>query len=252
MARSLEVIFGSGAAMHAVPAGGARLVLTGPPYFPVDCEAALRAGNIDAEAARSLSMQIEEFTFTLRPVFRECRRVLCPGGTLVVQTRDVRLGTALIPVEALHRQIIEGCGFELYTRYLWRPLFVTGARSGISRSLERVCGPLPIDPEVFLVFKAPGRVAPIATSARDRALLSRDFHVSAKGRLRAPHRFQAPLPLLRAIVRVFSLPDDLVLDPFAGGGTSLCAALMEGRRAVGYEIDRAALALARRNVEAIT
>ena len=47
-----------------------------------------------------------------------------------------------------------------------------------------------------------------------------------------------PLDLMRAIVRDYSRPGDLVCDPFVGSGTTLLAAVMEGRRAVGAEQKR--------------
>lgn len=46
-----------------------------------------------------------------------------------------------------------------------------------------------------------------------------------------------PLALMRSIVRDYSRPGDLVCDPCAGGATTLLAALTEGRRAVGAELD---------------
>lgn len=46
-----------------------------------------------------------------------------------------------------------------------------------------------------------------------------------------------PLALMRAIVREYTQPGDLVVDPFAGGGTTLLAAAIEGRRAIGCEAD---------------
>ena len=46
-----------------------------------------------------------------------------------------------------------------------------------------------------------------------------------------------PLWLMRAIVRDYTRPGDLVCDPCAGGGTTLLAAAMEGRRAIGAELD---------------
>ena len=46
-----------------------------------------------------------------------------------------------------------------------------------------------------------------------------------------------PLDLMRAIVRDYSRPGDLIVDPCAGGGTTLLAAAIEGRRAVGAELD---------------
>lgn len=47
-----------------------------------------------------------------------------------------------------------------------------------------------------------------------------------------------PLWLMRALVRDYSRPGDLVCDPCAGGGTTLLAAAIEGRRAIGAEMMR--------------
>ena len=44
-----------------------------------------------------------------------------------------------------------------------------------------------------------------------------------------------PLRLMRAIVSDYSCPGGLVCDPCAGGGTTLLAAVMEGRQAIGSE-----------------
>ena len=41
---------------------------------------------------------------------------------------------------------------------------------------------------------------------------------------------------MRAIVRDYTRPGDIVCDPCAGGGTTLLAARMEGRRAIGSEM----------------
>jgi hypothetical protein len=46
------------------------------------------------------------------------------------------------------------------------------------------------------------------------------------------------LVLMRKIVRDYSRPGDLVCDPYAGSGTTLLAAVIEGRRAIGAEMDR--------------
>lgn len=53
-----------------------------------------------------------------------------------------------------------------------------------------------------------------------------------------------PLWLMRAIVRDYSRPGDLVCDPCAGGATTLIAAVTEGRRAIGAEMDPATFDLA--------
>jgi site-specific DNA-methyltransferase (adenine-specific) len=46
-----------------------------------------------------------------------------------------------------------------------------------------------------------------------------------------------PIALMRALVRDYSRPGDVVCDPFAGGATTLVAALAEGRSAIGAEVD---------------
>lgn len=49
------------------------------------------------------------------------------------------------------------------------------------------------------------------------------------------HKQQSPLALLLRIMLGSTLPGDLVFDPFAGTGTTLCAAQQLGRRSVGIE-----------------
>jgi site-specific DNA-methyltransferase (adenine-specific) len=51
------------------------------------------------------------------------------------------------------------------------------------------------------------------------------------------HPTQKPLELVRRLVAAASRPGDLVLDPFAGSGTTLVACEMLGRRWLAAEID---------------
>ena len=57
-----------------------------------------------------------------------------------------------------------------------------------------------------------------------------------------------PLWLMRALVRDYSRPGDIVCDPCVGSGTTLLAALTEGRRAVGAEMDPAHYECARKRL----
>ena len=51
------------------------------------------------------------------------------------------------------------------------------------------------------------------------------------------HPTQKPLSALKPLVGAFSAPSGLVLDPFAGSGSSLVAAARLGRRYLGIELD---------------
>ena len=52
------------------------------------------------------------------------------------------------------------------------------------------------------------------------------------------HPTQKPVPLLEELIRIFTDPGDVVIDPCAGSGAALRAAAQMGRRAYGFEIKK--------------
>lgn len=69
---------------------------------------------------------------------------------------------------------------------------------------------------------------------------------------RTSHPTQKPLSLLRKLIRCYSNPGDMILDPFAGSGSTLIAAHQEGRGAIGYEINQEYYEEAQTRIEAET
>lgn len=65
-------------------------------------------------------------------------------------------------------------------------------------------------------------------------------YVRRPGDEKSARRGGKPLNVMREIVRDYSRPGDLVLDTHAGGGTTMLAAMLEGRRAIGAEVDETA------------
>ena len=59
---------------------------------------------------------------------------------------------------------------------------------------------------------------------------------------------QKPLALLERIVLASSNPDDVVLDPFCGSGTTLVAAHKHGRKAIGIDIHHRAIYVIRKRM----
>jgi site-specific DNA-methyltransferase (adenine-specific) len=67
---------------------------------------------------------------------------------------------------------------------------------------------------------------------------------------RSPHPTTKPLALMLELVGLFSEPGELVLDPFAGSGSTGAACLRLGRRFLGYERDPRWAELARKRLGA--
>ncbi len=57
-----------------------------------------------------------------------------------------------------------------------------------------------------------------------------------------PARFDPTF--VRSVITEFTRPDDVVFDPFMGGGTAIVEAVAAGRRAIGFDINPLALFLA--------
>src|SRR5262249_38300667 len=68
---------------------------------------------------------------------------------------------------------------------------------------------------------------------------------------RTGHPCQMPAALLERIIRVASNPGDVVLDPFAGSGTTLVAAKKLGRRYLGVELSEKYAVAVRERLEGI-
>jgi DNA modification methylase len=62
------------------------------------------------------------------------------------------------------------------------------------------------------------------------------------------HPTVKPLALMRWLVRLVIPPDGLVLDPFCGSGSTGCAAVLEGRRFLGIELDPGYAEIARARI----
>lgn len=64
------------------------------------------------------------------------------------------------------------------------------------------------------------------------------------------HSAQKPVLLMEALVSLASRPGQIVLDPFAGSGSTLVAAQRLGRQFVGFELDADVAATARKRLTA--
>lgn len=63
-------------------------------------------------------------------------------------------------------------------------------------------------------------------------------NVKAKHIEKTEHPCQFPVAIPQRLIKALTLPGELVLDPFMGSGTTGVAALVEGRRFAGSELDK--------------
>lgn len=66
---------------------------------------------------------------------------------------------------------------------------------------------------------------------------------------RLRHPTEKPLALAEKALQLYTLPGDLVCDPFLGSGTTAEASFKAGRRFVGFELDEQYIAIARARVQ---
>jgi DNA modification methylase len=252
MDRAPRVVLQSSETMP-LPDASAHLVLTSPPYPMIPMW--------DALFERWTARGVDDAGFyeacheALGRVWRECARVLAPGGIAAVNVGDaLRTHGGAFRLFANHVDVhvaIERAGLTPLIPILWKkPTNKPNAFLG--------SGFLPpnayvtLDCEYILLFRkgAPRRFPPndllryaseITKAERDRWFTQVWETRGAKQAHDELTRRTGAFPdeVAERLVRMFSVLGDTVLDPFAGTGTTLRAAARWGRRGVGFEVEPA-------------
>ncbi len=237
---------GNAAHMSEVASGAAHLVFTSPPYWGPESEAALQAPRKQQVAWEAVGAQLRAFTESLKPVVQEVSRILAPQGAVVWQIKDLRFGEALIPLSDWHSALLQAQGLRLMGRLAWLPVRVRPQLlPTFLRHPERSRWH-PLDPEYFLIFATEQGLAPSTLPEAWVQELEEEARLVewvqplwrlARGFHRNTHPHATPPAPARRLLKLLSDPGDLVVDPFAGGGTILREARLLGRRVLGYEVN---------------
>lgn len=231
-----------------IPTESVHLVVTSPPY-------AMLKEYPDHQGQLGNMPVYEEFLDELDRVWRECLRILVPGGRVCCVVGDVCISRRqggrhhVLPLSADIQVRCRRLGLDNLTPIRW--LKVANIKLEASRSSRFLGKPnLPNgvvknDLEHILLMRKPGgyrspteeqqRLSFIPTE--QYAQLFAPIWTDVTGQLRTSHPAPYPVEIPRRLVRMFSFVGDTVVDPFAGTGSTALAAMETGRNSVSMEID---------------
>jgi site-specific DNA-methyltransferase (adenine-specific) len=207
-------------------------------------------------ATRAYEDLFDDYLAFLEPRLREAHRVLAPHGSLYfhIDYREVHycklLLDAIFGRECFLNEIIWAYDYGGRTRKKWPPKhdnILLYAKNPHNYTFN-------LDAVERIPYMAPGLVGP-EKAARGKALTDTWFHtiVPTNSKEKTGYPTQKPLGILKRIVAASSNAGDLVLDFFAGSGTTgaACLALREPRRFILIDNNEQALqVMARRFREA--
>lgn len=247
--------------MSAIADASVNEIITSPPYPMIEMWdeilASQNATFADAMSHGAVDVAFEAAHQELDKVWKECYRVLTPGGFLCINIGDA---TRTIKGEFRlfnnHSRIVKACldlGFTNLPNIIWRKQ--TNAPNKFMGSGMLPCGAyVTLEHEYILIFRKGSKreyKKEEQKSVRKKSAFfweernawfsdlwdlkgTKQKITNSETRDRsAAFPFEVPYRL----INMYSQYGDTILDPFFGLGTTMLAAMALGRHSVGFEID---------------
>jgi len=234
--------------LPTVPDGAARLVVTSPPY------------NIGKSYERR--RPLEEYLAEQAAVIAECDRALAADGSICWQVGNHVDAGEVFPLDVLVYPLFKRHDLQLRNRIVWHfehGLHCSRRFSGRHETIlwfTRGRYPFHLDP-VRVPQKYPGKrhfkgpnagrlsCHPLGKNPGDVWAIPNVKHNHVE---KTVHPCQFPVELVERLVLGLTDPGDLVLDPYIGVGSTAVAAVLNGRRGAGAEIEGRYVRVARERV----
>lgn len=248
-------------AMTELPDNSVQLIVTSPPYFNIKDYS--KNGTQDQTISNHDDAQIgdigcyDDYVAQLLRVWKECFRVLKPNGKLAVNTPlmpmlkkdlNTHYNRHIFDINSdIESSIIHGTELFLYDVYIWR-------RTNPSKKLMFGSYPYPRNfyaqntCEFISIYVKDGAPCQVSRERKEKSKITQKEWIeytsqvwdipipSKKDMAFGVHPAIMPEEIALRLIKMFTFVDDLVLDPFAGSGTTLRVAKMLNRDYVGYEI----------------
>ncbi|MFX1588729.1 MAG: DNA-methyltransferase [Promethearchaeota archaeon] len=228
--------------MDELPDNSVHLMITSPPY------------NVTKEYDNDLSLT--EYRKLLKNVWKETYRVLVPGGRACVNVAN--LGRK--PYIPLHRYIIEDMhdlGYLMRGEIIWNKASSASPSTAWGSWLSASNPCLRDIHEYILIFSKES--FSIKSKGKKNTIKKEDFlewtksvwtfpAISAK---KVGHPAPFPEELPHRLIQLYTFSSDVILDPFVGSGTTCISAYKDGRKYIGYDIEKKYVKLSKENLSVI-
>lgn len=223
--------------LKSLPTESMQLIVTSPPY------------NIGKEYEKKLDL--DTYVAQQADVIQECVRVLKPSGSICWQVGNYVDKGAIIPLDIALYPLFAALGLRLRNRIIWHFEHGLHCRQRFSGRYETIIWftktndyYFNLDP-VRVPQKYPGKkyfkgpkagqysCNPMGKNPGDIWVIP---NVKSNHVEKTEHPCQFPVELVERLVLALTAPDDWVLDPFLGTGSTAIAALRHARRVCGAEI----------------
>jgi adenine-specific DNA-methyltransferase len=224
--------------IETLPSGSVDLVVTSPPY------------NIGKSYETRTDLQV--YLNAQRALIASVDRVLSPTGSVAWQVGNWVDNGRIVPLDIVLFPLFSERGFLLRNRIVWTFGHGLHSRRRFSGRYETVMW-FTRDTEdyyfdldaVRIPQKYPGKRHykgpktgeysghPIGKNPSDVWEIP---NVKANHVEKTEHQCQFPIALVQRLVRALTPQAGVVFDPYLGAGSSICAAVMEGRRGWGCEL----------------
>jgi len=248
--------------MCEIPDNSIHLIVTSPPYFNVKdySKDGYQVNKISEKKEGQIGdiRDYKQYINELLKVWKECERVLKPNGKLVINVPlmpipkkdlNTHYNRHIFDINAdIEHSILTGTNLFLYDIYIWN-------RTNPSKDLMFGSYPYPRNfyaqntIEFITVYVKDGKPDnDVPEEIREKSKLTEkewteytkqiwNIPIPSKDDIAfGKHPAIMPEEIVRRCIKLFTFVGDIVLDPFAGSGTTLKVAKEMGRNYVGYEI----------------
>ena len=249
-----KLIIGNCMDMDEIPDGSVHLAVTSPPYFnaPFDY--------------KDLFKNYDQYLGVLKKMAKESFRVLAEGRIFVLNIDDMLVNGDKFPIVADATKIFQEAGFRYRDRIVWKKpegYIRISRRSGV---ILQNPYPMYFYPdnllESIIIFqkgkfdyksipkdiKEKSKVDTKEIQSKKWFLTLWDMNNVMPNQVLEKDIAAFPEELPYRTIKLFSYVGEIVLDPFAGSGTTMKMARQLGRNSIGIEIKKSLIPIIKEKV----